>query len=572
MPRHLPREEVQNRWYSEPLKLLFYGSKVFQRNSKGYPVLHKSHQKLISRYMRLKNQPWIVLSSVGKLFEDSTGHDHTLSTSTKTSSLTSSQDAFPPLKSENRQTSSTPTQDPTPHLSYIRYLQRNQPPRSTIERFGFGYQDFLQAPLQPLTDNLESITYEVFERDPVKYDSYERAIRAALMDWSTFKRPTSGPEGRVVVAVVGAGRGPLVSRALRAADDTGVSIDMWAVEKNTNAYVLLQRHNKNEWKNRVSVVKSDMRCWQGPIHMPLPPTSRTSSTSPAFTESLNSTEMSSSAGKVDIFISELLGSFGDNELSPECLDGISDLMAPEGVSIPTSYTAHIIPLSAPRIHTDILARTISDPEAPMTPYVVMLHAVDFLSTISVTRQDGGLVPNVQECWEFSHPTPTSIIYQAERRRSGQPTGRGGEGLAGGDGWNEHNSRYCRLKFYCQNRGVCNGLAGYFETVLYESMSNVNVAKIELSTNPVTMERKSRDMISWFPIFFPLKVCPHTFHSQETPVSRRPTKMLTTFLLRLPSTSRITQCWPSPSGDRPMIGRCGTSGLWKLSWTWEMGTT
>jgi len=25
--------------------------------------------------------------------------------------------------------------------------------------------------------------------------------------------------------------------------------------------------------------------------------------------------------KVDILISELLGSFGDNELSPECLDG-----------------------------------------------------------------------------------------------------------------------------------------------------------------------------------------------------------------------------------------------------------
>ena len=30
-----------------------------------------------------------------------------------------------------------------------------------------------QAPLQPLQDNLESQTYEVFEKDPVKYAQYE---------------------------------------------------------------------------------------------------------------------------------------------------------------------------------------------------------------------------------------------------------------------------------------------------------------------------------------------------------------------------------------------------------------
>lgn len=30
--------------------------------------------------------------------------------------------------------------------------------------------------------------------------------------------------------------------------------------------------------------------------------------------------------KADIFVSELLGSFGDNELSPECLDGAQHLL------------------------------------------------------------------------------------------------------------------------------------------------------------------------------------------------------------------------------------------------------
>lgn len=44
------------------------------------------------------------------------------------------------------------------------------------------------------------------------------------------------------------------------------------------------------WGDAVTVVSSDMRDWSAPE-------------------------------KADILISELLGSFGDNELSPECLDG-----------------------------------------------------------------------------------------------------------------------------------------------------------------------------------------------------------------------------------------------------------
>src|SRR3954469_17001167 len=88
----------------------------------------------------------------------------------------------------------------------------------------------------------------------------------------------------------------------------------------------------NAWGDRVVVVSSDMRVWKAPE-------------------------------KCDILVSELLGSFGDNELSPECLDGaqkflkrtliifleqrvvileqltkICDRLA-DGISIPASYTA-----------------------------------------------------------------------------------------------------------------------------------------------------------------------------------------------------------------------------------------
>ena len=198
-------------------------------------------------------------------------------------------------------------------------------------------------------------------------------------------------------------------------------------------------------------------------------------------------------------MSELLGSFGDNELSPECLDGVQHVLAPEfGISIPSSYTAHLTPILAPRLHADISHRAVTDTDATDTPYVVMLHAIDFLAS-SVPNH-----PCIQQAWEFVHPLPTNTLNVAEARRGGGVSGGGGGSMAGGDGANEHNVRYSRLKFVCKDRGVVNGLAGYFEAVLYDGGNGAK--KVELSTRPDTIDEKSKDMISWFPIFFPLKVC------------------------------------------------------------------
>lgn len=51
-----------------------------------------------------------------------------------------------------------------------------------VSDFARGYEDCLQCPLQPLMNNLASHTYEVFEKDPVKYNEYMRAIYQALLD------------------------------------------------------------------------------------------------------------------------------------------------------------------------------------------------------------------------------------------------------------------------------------------------------------------------------------------------------------------------------------------------------
>jgi protein arginine N-methyltransferase 5 len=501
LPRQLPSESLQSRWFAEPLRLISFTPTTFLKNKGGHPVLSKSHQALITRYMRLKQPPWLLLCDVGPIpgVNDPIQRGSTVDgfpSPSEVADASGSGSVSPnPAEAAERLSKESQRSHPRPkdlaaHLVYIRYLQRNQPVRTAIEKFGSGYQDYLQAPLQPLTDNLESVTYEVFEKDPVKYDWYERAIAQALSDWSEQRKPTSSLTGAVVIAVAGSGRGPLVTRSLRASQITGVPVEVWAVEKNPNAYVLLQRHNEEEWAGIVNVVKSDMRAWKGPLRNLTGPIGQ-AITTPLIAPA-------SPYGKVDIIVSELLGSFADNELSPECLDGVQHVLAPNyGISIPSSYTAHLTPILAPKLHADISHRAVTDSTATETPYVVMLHAIDYLAT-SVPDY-----PQIQQAWEFAHPLPASTLAVAEARRGGGVSGGGGGSMSGGDGANEHNTRYARLKFVCRDRGVVNGLAGYFESVLYDGGE---AGKVELSTRPDTIDAKSKDMISWFPIYFPLKVC------------------------------------------------------------------
>ena len=114
----------------------------------------------------------------------------------------------------------------------------------------------MQNPLQPLMDNLENQVYEVFEKDPVKYSQYQKAIAQALMervkdeeieDKVTYERLSQAVNSNFeslslrsfgvsrVIMVVGAGRGPLVRCSLEAALETKRKVKLYAVEKNPNA-------------------------------------------------------------------------------------------------------------------------------------------------------------------------------------------------------------------------------------------------------------------------------------------------------------------------------------------------
>ena len=72
--------------------------------------------------------------------------------------------------------------------------------------------------------------------------------------------------------------------------------------------------------------------------------------------------------------------------------------------------------------------------------------------------------------------------------------------------NSHNTRSARLTFHIPHGGALHGLAGYFEAVLYKNVG--------LSIHPERMDKISKDMLSWFPIFFPFKVSyPHRLYNK-----------------------------------------------------------
>ncbi|KAK9451310.1 PRMT5 arginine-N-methyltransferase-domain-containing protein [Limtongia smithiae] len=411
LPEKLPSQVVISRWFAEPVKLLFISSRIFVENSKGFPVLTKAHQFFLYKFFKLKMFMIVQNAHSKKKILPS------LPSSASSNMSATSDQAF---------------------LLYLRHLHEVAPDPTAMEKFASGYYDYLQNPLQPLKDNLESLTYETFEKDPVKYSQYEMAIFKALI---TKSRSGVKP---IVVVIAGAGRGPLVDCALRASSKADVSIFVYAVEKNPNAFVFLQQRLQKDWKSDVELVQTDMRLWNPDR-------------------------------AVDIIVSELLGSFGDNELSPECLDGIQHVLKDDGIMIPQSYSSHFIPAMSSKLYSTIKERT--QKFASETPYVVLLQSFDLL---------GG---EIHKAWQFSHPV------RRDKKRISMYDTHGVQVLNQADSWNNHNERFSKGCFTVETRGVMHGFVGYFEAVLY--------GDVELSTRPDTINQKSRNMVSWFPIWFPI---------------------------------------------------------------------
>jgi len=454
--------EQYQRWRAEPVKCIIIPIELFIMNDAGFPVLCKEHQDVLMIILPTCSN--VVIRGGGVIGKDV---------------------------------------DLTQHYAYLTYIHKQS--KGDEDQFIDSYKDHLQTPLQPLKDNLESTTYEVFEKDPIKYQQYEKAIFLALSDLlgkstglyddnyddegedegevvvvdeinlqegrghskatnkkrgvdfesghggehiesktknKAKKRSKVNPSTVFKVTVVGAGRGPLVKCALKAAQSLDINIKIIAVEKNPNAVITLRHRCAVEnWEN-VRVISTDMRCWDP-----------------------------SEDDLADILVSELLGSWGDNELSPECLDGAEKCLKVGGVSIPQDYTSFMAPLSTCKLWAK--AREKNDmaiatsgmgistgatlcrpPPGLETPYVVKIH-------------DAKQLARESPVFHFEHPNGLPI-HEID------------------------NTRYACLSFTADCTAALHGFAGSFESTLYKD--------VMISIRPTT---HSPGMFSWFPLFLPL---------------------------------------------------------------------
>mmetsp|Transcript_10661 Transcript_10661/g.29490 ORF Transcript_10661/g.29490 Transcript_10661/m.29490 type:complete len:434 (+) Transcript_10661:1-1302(+) len=383
MGADLPEDPRQlERWCGEPVRAVVIPASVFLTNKRGFPTLSRRHQAALQQLVA--HHPRLIVSGRPDSHGEGLGA----------------------------------------HVQYLRYLVSKLAVQTEQERFESPYYDYLQAPLQPLQDNLESQTYETFEKDPVKYERYERAVHLYLMH-----KHEAGSE--VVVMVVGAGRGPLVAATLAAGVSSGRRVRVFAVEKNPNAVVTLRGRCAREagW-SEVTVIPGDMREWQSPI-------------------------------EADLLVSELLGSWGDNELSPECLDGAQRYLKPGGTSIPQDYTSYVAPLSSSRLWNEV--KHFKDLAHFETQYVVKAH-------------NAYQMCESKECFYFSHPsndrTPSEIAAI-------------------------DNSRFRRVSFDVPLGGELHGFIGFFHSTLYSD----GVETVHISIEP---RMESVGMFSWFPIYIPLR--------------------------------------------------------------------
>ena len=154
----LPDSFVLKKWIAEPVRLVMIPTKIFVAGRNGLPELPQRHKEFI---IQLFNHSLIQFVITGK-----PKHENGLKV----------------------------------YVQYLNFIKTQVPPLTEQEKYEYNYRDYLQVPLQPLMDNLESQTYEVFEQDPVKYAKYELAVYHALLD-------IPQEQTDILIMVVGAGRG-----------------------------------------------------------------------------------------------------------------------------------------------------------------------------------------------------------------------------------------------------------------------------------------------------------------------------------------------------------------------------
>ncbi|MCH80029.1 protein arginine N-methyltransferase 1.5-like, partial [Trifolium medium] len=222
--------------------------------------------------------------------------------------------------------------------------------------------------------------------------------------------------------------------------------------------------NEKDWKDIVTLVQTDVQYWNAPE-------------------------------KADILVSELLGSFGDNQLAPECLDGAQRFLKEDGISIPSSYTSFLQPVKNANLYNSVKGGD---------------NILRLETTFNTRMYNVAHLAPCQPLFTFTHP-----------KRSVK----------------ESNRRYKKLQFVIPDdpeSAIVHGFAGYFDATLYKD--------VHLGTEP---SKATPDVFSWEQLFFPLRepICVQRGSTLEAHFWRccGSTKVWYEWCVTSPSTSLVHNC-------------------------------
>ena len=263
------------------------------------------------------------------------------------------------------------------------------------------FSDSLRVPLETINNDLTSAVYETFEEDKVKYEKYQAAIEKAIKAKSNQKD--------LIIAVAGAGRGPLVDCALRVG-----AVNNYVIEKNKNAFQYIKLNKEMESPDTIQLFYGRIE----EVELPK---------------------------KVDILITELLGGFGDNELSPECLANCERFLNEGAISIPQEYTSYIVPIMSQHLWTKAIYE-----KRQQNMLAIQIKSSIFLSQPSPLMK-------------FNHPGKNELYKSSI------------------------------INFQSLINGYCHGFGGWFEAKLFDD--------VMISSSPIN---GTPGMFSWWTIYFPLE--------------------------------------------------------------------
>uniref|UniRef100_A0A0G4F2S2 Protein arginine N-methyltransferase n=1 Tax=Chromera velia CCMP2878 TaxID=1169474 RepID=A0A0G4F2S2_9ALVE len=407
MTKVLPPLPYLDRWFSESIAALIIPSECFVEDSDGSPQLPDRHTQVVQRLLRQKAK--VVL--------------------------------------EIDRTNQNDVQNFLRYRHCIEKLCEEIEELDAVQKARHRDQDCLQPPLQPLANNFQPYVYSALETDPVKYDRYKEALVKAL-NVKVLERREEGVEGPLVLTVVGAGRGSqrLVNaciEAIKEADKTTEDIKLVALERNENAFISMNEKKKREARScpfwsKLQIVHCDMRRKDASVE-----------------------------DKADIMVSDFLGSFGDDKLSPECLDGAQRFLKEDGVSIPQRSVSYACPVSSTKLWTaaKFMYEKLEKPEEEFfgleTPYVGNIVSAYFPA-----------VEGAQPLFTFDYPN-----WNADELLTS----------------NAHNRRRTEVEFTMTTDALLHGIAGYFYADLFDDVA-ISIVK----------ETFTQDLASWYPMFFPIE--------------------------------------------------------------------